>query len=128
MKSLKIALVLGFISWLIPFVIAIIIYPIHELNRPLFESIMPVTISATLVTLMYFYFRKVEKNYLKEGLILGIIWFVINITIDLFMFSTGPMAMPLLDYIADIGVTYLMIPIITIGFGYIINKIKFSPL
>ena len=82
MKSLKMALVLGFISWLIPFVIAIIIYPIHELNRPLFESIMPVTISATLVTLMYFYFRKVEKNYLKEGLILGIIWFVINIAIE----------------------------------------------
>jgi hypothetical protein len=124
MKSLKMALVLGSISWLIPFVIAILIYPIHESNRPLFESIMPVTISATLVTLMYFYFRKVEKNYFKEGLILGIIWLLINIGIDLFMFSTGPMAMPLLDYMSDIGVTYLMIPIITIGFGHIIDKMK----
>jgi hypothetical protein len=117
-------LVLGFTSWLIPFVVAFLIYPIHESNRPLFESIMPVTISATLVALMYFYFRKVEKNYFKEGLILGIIWLVINIGIDLFLFSTGPMAIPLLDYMADIGVTYLMIPIITIGFGYIASKIK----
>jgi hypothetical protein len=122
MKSWKMALVLGFISWLIPFIIAILIYPIHELNRPLFESIMPVTISATIIALMYIYFRKIEKNYLKEGMILGIIWLVINIIIDLLMFSTGPMAMPLLDYIADIGVTYLMIPIMTIGLGYILEK------
>jgi len=38
------------------------------------------------------------------------------------MFSKGPMTMPLIEYIKDIGLTYLLIPAVTIGFGYILDK------
>lgn len=37
------------------------------------------------------------------------------------MFMQGPMKMSVLDYIKDIGLTYLIIPAITIGMGKIIS-------
>ncbi len=42
MKSVKKALLFGFLLWVIPFVIAFLIFPIRNSDRPLFESIMPI--------------------------------------------------------------------------------------
>ena len=53
---------------------------------------------------------------------LGILWSAISVTIDLIMFMQGPMKMSFADYVEDIGLTYLIIPAITIGFGYLIEK------
>ena len=48
---------------------------------------------------------------------LGLIWFAISFLVDLVMFSSGPMKMPFTDYLADVGIVYVMIPIITVGFA-----------
>lgn len=124
MKSIKLAIIYGFIVWVIPFVIAFLIFPLRTSDRPFFESIMPVAVSVTTAIFTVLYFQKVEKNFLKEGILLGAIYFAVNIILDLLMFSKGPMAMPFVDYIKDIGFTYLLIPAITIGMGYILNKKK----
>jgi hypothetical protein len=117
MASLRKALLLGLIVWAVPFAVAWMIYPIHETQRPLFESIMPVVIAATVVLLGLAYFRQVGHACLREGILLGIMWFAISFIIDLFMFSGGPMQMSFVDYVSDVGLTYLMIPLITIGLG-----------
>jgi len=122
MKSLKKALLFGFLVWLIPFLISILIYPLHESNRPLFESIMPVVVAISAVFFSNLYFRKLEKDFLKQGILLGIIWFAISTVIDLFMFMQGPMKMTFVDYMADIGLTYLIIPTVTLGFGFLAQK------
>ncbi len=121
MKQIKKALLYGFLIWLIPFVVAFMIFPIHESNRPLFESIMPVTITVAVVVFSILYFRKTEQAFLKEGLLLGAAWFTISLAIDLFMFlpASSPMHMPFPEYMMDIGITYLIIPVITTGFGYL---------
>jgi len=85
---------------------------------------MPVVVAIATVVSTILYFKKVETNFLKEGILLGIVFFAVSIVIDLLMFSKGPMAMPFLDYVKDIGFTYLLIPSITIGVGYIIDKKK----
>jgi len=51
--------------------------------------------------------------------LLGVVWLIISIVIDLTMFMQGPMKMGFADYLMDIGLTYFIIPTITIGFGYI---------
>lgn len=117
MTSLRKALLFGLVVWAVPFVVAWIIYPIHEAQRPLFESIMPVVISAAVVVFGLIYFRAVDHGCLREGVLLGAIWFGVSFVIDLFMFSGGPMRMGFLEYVSDIGLTYLMIPLITIGLG-----------
>jgi len=119
-KYLKIVL-FGFLIWLIVFLISIALFSIHETQRPLFESIMPVVITACAVFFSIFYFRKTEANFLKEGVLLGVIWFAVNILFDLLLFMEGPMKMSLTDYMKDIGLTYLIIPIVSIGFGYLLE-------
>ncbi len=45
MKSLRRALVFGFLIWLLPFVVSILIFPLRTSHRALFESIMPVALN-----------------------------------------------------------------------------------
>jgi hypothetical protein len=112
----------GLLTWLIPFVVSIVIFPIRETERPLFESIMPVVVTLCTVVFSVLYLRKVTSAFLKEGILIGAVWLAINLLIDLPLFSAGPMAMPLSDYIKDIGLTYLIIPVVAIGFGYLLDK------
>jgi hypothetical protein len=117
-KSYKLALFYGFLLWLIPFIIAILISPLRTTERPLFESIMPVVVTIFTVLFSNLYFKKVEAGFLKEGIWLGVIWYLISVAIDLLMFMWGPMKMTFVEYMKDIGLTYLIIPSITIGFGF----------
>lgn len=121
MRSIKLAVLYGFLVWLIPFIIAFIIFPIREHDRPLFESIMPVTVTFCAALLSVLYLRKVDRSFLKEGILLGLIWFLISVLIDLPMFSAGPMKMSFGDYWKDIGLTYMIIPIVTVASGYLIG-------
>ncbi len=117
-KYLKIVL-FGFLAWLIPFAVSFLVFPLRATMRPLFESIMPLVLSIVVITLAYYYMKNISIDYVKEGVLIGIIWFIINIAIDLFMFlPPSPMQMGISDYMMDIGITYLMIPAITIGIGY----------
>ena len=115
----------GFLIWLIPFLISFLIFPLREDNRALFESIMPVILTIVVIKLTIFYFIKLEKDFLREGIMLGVIWFVISIIIDLIMFlPESEWHMSFSDYMMDIGLTYLIILIIPIGFGYLLEKRK----
>ena len=116
--NLKLALGFGFLVWLIPFAVAFAIFPIHGSDRILFESIMPVVGVFSVVVFAVLYGRQVKGIVLEELVRLGVLWLAISIAIDLLMFSWGPMKMTLIDYVKDIGFTYLAIPVITAGFGY----------
>lgn len=74
MKSIKKTLFYGFLIWLIPFITAFFIFPIRESNRALFESIMPVVITICVVIFAYLYLKKVENNYARESVLIGLIW------------------------------------------------------
>ncbi|HMK53730.1 MAG TPA: hypothetical protein VK444_03025 [Methanobacteriaceae archaeon] len=109
----------GFLVWLVPFVVSFFIYPLKSAGNPLFESIMPIVISIIVITLAYLYLKNIKTNFIGEGAIIGVIWFIINIAIDLPLFlPPSPMQMTLTNYMMDIGITYLMIPVITIGMGF----------
>lgn len=118
-KIVKI-LLFGFLTWLIPFVIGVLIFPLQSSMISLFKSIMIITGAITGVFLIVKYFQKINDNYLKEGITIGIIWFIINIILDLIVL-VGLFKTPILDYILDTGIRYLMIPIMTIGFGHILE-------
>ena len=83
---------------------------------------MPVTLAVCVVFLGVSYFKKVESDFLSESIKLGIIWFGISVAIDLFMFMWGPMKMSFYNYMIDIGLTYLIFPITTVGFGFLLAR------
>ena len=124
MTSIKKVILFGFLAWLVPFAAGFALFPIHDSNRALFESIMPVVVTASAVFLGYKYLRK-AKNPKDEAWKLGLIWLFINVVIDLALFlPPSPMHMGILEYIQDIGLTYLIIPLVTIGLGYSLGRPK----
>lgn len=113
----------GFLIWLIPFAISFIIFPLRETNRPLFESIMPVVLTAVVIAFSVVLIKKDENKPIKEGILAGVSWFLISLFIDLLLFlPESPMQMTLGDYMMDVGLTYILIVIIPIGIGYSLSK------
>jgi len=110
------AILFGFFMWLIPFVVAVAVFALHESSRPLFESIMAVTVTASAVVLAVSYLRTVRCNSTREGIGIGVLWLLMCVLIDApLMLLGGPMQMTVGAYMADIGVTYLIIPVVTVG-------------
>ena len=123
MKSTKKAVLFGFLVWLIVFLVGVFAFPLKVTNRPLFESIMPVAITLWTVLFALRYFARVDRRFLLEGILIGFIWLIINIGIDIPLFLVGgPMKMTPFEYVSDIAVAYLIIPIVTIGFGWLAGK------
>jgi hypothetical protein len=126
MKSIKKAIVFGFLSWLVPFIFSFLFFsPKGELliNQLLFKNIMVVSATWFTAFLIIKYFKIVDKNYVKEGLLLGFLWMVMNLVLD--MVTLVPMGKAIGDYLPQIGLGYLMIPAMTILAGKILeNKNK----
>jgi len=68
---------------------------------------MALMLSVIIVISASIYFKHVERNYLREGISIGLLWFTMCILIDLPFFSYGPMKMNLKDYAADIAKDHL---------------------
>lgn len=121
-RLFRAALLYGFLVWLIPFVVSVLIFPLKTRLPALFESIMPVVLVACVVSFLVLYFRKAEAVSFSEAVLVGTLWFVISLAFDLLMFMWGPMKMTLANYVMDIGLTYLIIPTIAIGSGYLAEQ------
>ena len=119
-KELKMV-IFGFLTWLIPFGLAFLFYsPEGQLAIDifLFKSIMIVVGAVTGATLLVLYFKRIEKNYLYEGVKVGLVWFALNIIMDLVVLV--PMSgMSIGAYFAEIGLRYLIMPTMSIAVGYI---------
>lgn len=125
-NNLKVVL-FGFLLWLIPFAVSALIFPLRGLDRPLFESIMPVIIVIWTVFFSIIYLTSKnlsgkKGHLLAESAKIGLVWLVMSIVLDLMIFIQGPLKMSLWDYTTDIAFTYLMIPTITSGFGYLLDR------
>ena len=108
----------GFLAWLIPFVASLFFYSKEGLTIDifLFKSIMIVVGSISAAILLVLYFKKISTAYLKEGIMVGMVWFGINILLDLLILI--PISgMSIADYFTRIGISYLVMPAMSIAVG-----------
>ena len=116
----------GFLAWLIPFVASFFFYTREgklTIDIFLFKSIMIVVGSISAAILLVLYFRKINGDYLKEGIIVGLTWLGINVLLDLLVLI--PMSgMSIADYFAQIGIRYLVIPVMSITVGAALENKK----
>lgn len=109
----------GFLAWLIPFAASFLFYSREgklTIDIFLFKTIMIVVGATTGAFLLVSYFKRIEKNYFREGIIVGSTWFGINILLDLLVLI--PMSgMLIADYFTQIGLRYLVIPAMSITVG-----------
>ena len=118
--------VYGFIAWLIPFILSIPFFtPDGRLtvDEHLFKSIMIIVGTLTAGLLLVDIFKDVKKEQIQEGFVIGIIWYVMNILLDVIILL--PMSgMPFSQYYAEIGMRYLAMPIMSICMGAAIQVSK----
>lgn len=109
----------GFLAWLIPFLASFFFYTKEgelTIDVFLFKSIMIVVGSISASILLVSYFKKINEAYLKEGIITGVIWFGLNILLDLLILI--PMSgLSIADYFTQIGIRYIVIPAMSITVG-----------
>ena len=133
MRSYRLALLYGFLAWFVYKTVSYILVKI--LTSPGFMVVLhrfvlitsdvsiPITINALVlvvcgVFLSNLYFRKLEVAFLKEGLILGAIWFAMSVGIDILLRTVLFAAV---FKFSPTDAMYMVYPAITIGFGYLIR-------
>jgi nicotinamide riboside transporter PnuC len=110
------AALFGLLDWLLPFAASFVVFPLHESNYNLFESIMTVVIVLAAVLFATVYRNKYGLAGVRNGMAIGLLWLVINLCLDMLLFlPEGKMHLSPELYFSQIGVKYLSIPIILIG-------------
>ncbi len=125
MKRVGKIIAYGFLTWLIPFIVSFFFVNqdgSFRIDETFFKTIMIIVGALVGVKLMVCYFNKVSGNYLKEGIIIGLAWLAINLILDLALVFGGMFPMGVGEYFLDIGLRYLVIPIFSIGMGYILER------
>jgi hypothetical protein len=105
---------LGLVSWAIPFMVSFLLFPLKKSNAPLFGTSMDLVVLLTGAALLKRYFRD-RPVLVPEALLVGVLWFAINLMLDYPMFSHGPMKMTALSYYSEIGLVYLSFPALALG-------------
>ncbi len=114
-------LISGIFIWIICFGIGFIAFPLHESQLLLFKTIM--ILSSIFVGMVFLSktFTKINNNYIQEGMLLGFIWFFINIGLDLIVL-VGMFKSQIREYFIGTGLRYIAMPIMSIGIGNILEK------
>jgi len=120
----KRALILALLSWLIPFAISFVVFPLKRVNAPLFETVMGVTLVVTAALLTNLYARRTKALGLGEGAVLGCLWLAANLVLDYPMFSYGPMQMTAAQYYSEIGADYLIYPAFTMSAATLVRNLR----
>lgn len=121
-KNLKIA-GYGFLVWLIPSLITFTL-AFFSGSMNFFEIISAVAIAVTVITFSYLYLRDINANFIKEGVLIGVAWMIINIALDLLLIAVGISQLSLTGYAMYVAPLYILIPAITIGLGLYMNQMK----
>ncbi|WP_394697760.1 hypothetical protein [uncultured Methanomethylovorans sp.] len=113
-------------SWSIPFVASLFFYTkegVLTIDVFLFKSIMIVVGSITAGFLLVSYFKNINSEYYREGIVVGLTWFTINILLDL-LILVQMSGMSITDYFSQIGLRYIVIPVMTVTIGAALNNKK----
>ena len=124
-KTLRISL-FGISTWLVPFITAFFFYNQEgqiSIDLYLFKTIMLLVGNIFGIFMLIVYFKKITENIIREGILVGFAWLAINYLLD-FIILLPMSGMEIGDYFMQIGLRYLILPAISFGMGYVIEKHK----
>ena len=124
----KIKLVIfGIATWAVPFVASILFFDsqTHKLliDQGLFHSIMIVLGSSVAAFLLVKYFEGVRKDFVKEGIKVGMAWLLINWALDVAILIPM-MNIDVPGYFMQIGLGYLVAPAMSISMAVAIENAR----
>ena len=101
--------------WFIPTIITYITSFTSGLY--LFDVISALSIAITVIVFAYIYFKDIDSHFIKEGIILGVVWLLISIVLDIILVLLGITKLTITQYAIYVAPIYIIIPVVTIGFG-----------
>ncbi len=110
--------ILGFISWFVPLAVSFLFFDSNGqllIPQPLFKSMMVVVSGALGALLLVLAFRKLPLSP-ETGFALGLYWLALNLSLDLAILVPFT-KMPIVVYLYDIGIRYLVIPVFGTAIG-----------
>ncbi len=110
----------GFLTWIITITLILMS---HNSNPYIFNNFLSIIITVLALILSIIYLKKFNGDYLKEGLIFGLIIFIINIVLDMIFYHAVNLPMGLVEYMLNVGFIYLIYPIITSTIGFLFENI-----
>lgn len=114
---------LGVASWLGPFLISLLAYPLKKADAPLFATVMFLILILVAAPLRDRYFRDMEAPRMGEAAPVGVVWMAVNLALDYPMFAYGPMKMTAGQYYSEIGAAYLIYPaFLTLSAGRVYGR------
>jgi len=117
-------LLMGFLSWLIPFAVSFIFFrPGGELTVPYatFKSAIMIVGVISGCYLLFRYFKYVDSDFVRNGIIVGVSWFAINLVLDT-LILIPIMKTTFTEYFMSIGLSYFAIPTISITMGFLLER------
>lgn len=121
MKNTLKRLGLGTILWAVCYAAAIPLLPINAQDPMIFRSLMFVIGAVVSSVLIVYYFLGVQKDYLRESVLLGVTWLAVNWFLDIVaLIPFTQQSIP--QYFMQLGVEYIgmLAPILAIG--YLLHK------
>ncbi|KZX09955.1 hypothetical protein [Methanobrevibacter oralis] len=84
--KLKLAIIYGILIWFLTYVISTMLNPIFIDNIPYITIIVPVVIVIVTSFFGILYIRNIEENETYEGILVGIIFIIVDTICDLLFF------------------------------------------
>lgn len=111
----------GIILWAIPYATAIPLLGLNERDQVFFKTIMIIEGSIVGAVLAAIYFTDVQRDYLREGIVLGTVWIGVNWILD-YAGLIVLTEMSLDRYFAEIGLRYIAMAAPTVAIGYVLQR------
>jgi hypothetical protein len=116
----KTGVIYGFLTWIVTITLILMS---HNSNPYIFNIILDIIITVLSLILGINYLKSFKEDFLKEALVFGILIFIINVVLDQFYYNAVGLPMNFIEYMLNVGLIYLVYPII-IGFiGFVFDNI-----
>lgn len=123
------ALACGFLIWIVPATLDFFLYPLMLSFLHLLDTLLVAVLVLMAIVCAVRYFKTTEGDFLMEGIEIGALWFLIAIAMGLLVAFVFPSSLPRIGaevtpvtFFMSIGVFFVLVPVITIAFGYILEK------
>ncbi|HEX6462659.1 MAG TPA: hypothetical protein VFZ58_05350 [Candidatus Saccharimonadales bacterium] len=112
MQSVKRAVLYGIGVWLLLVVVSSLLFSLEKRDDTLFESVKFVSLATIVVGFFTAYLRPLKKSSLNEGIMVGALWSVMTVVLDLGLYTLGLFNLSLFDYFKDVASSYIVMPIL----------------
>jgi hypothetical protein len=108
----------GILVWAGVLGLSFAFYLVRNSEPIFFETLITIALVSVTSLCIYLFFSKRPGVTVLKGFLVGSLWLIINIILDQLLFTFGPLQMDMLAYMKDIGLTYAIIPVITMLYAH----------